>query len=305
MPALERRLLGRTGFGVTFIGFGALEIGRDWGLGDEVQRRRPDEAAAAQVLNGVLDLGVNLIDTARAYHLSEERVGRAISHRRSEFILASKCGEHSADPGTYYDFSYEAVKASIDMSLRLLQTDRIDIMQIHFGPDPERVLAEGETLRAMREAQGEGKVRFLGASPPTHLIGPCIERGVFDVLQVEYSLLNPVAGRLIEEAARRGIGVLVRGGLAMGRLTGKARALAAADTGLQRRLAPFLDLVDGDWDRLPEVALAFLYTSPGVSCVLVGSKSLDHVRAAVEIAGRGFAPEFLEAVREAVGRVAA
>jgi aryl-alcohol dehydrogenase-like predicted oxidoreductase len=97
MPALERRPLGRTGLEVTRIGFGALEIGRDWGIGDEAARRRPEAEAAGEVLNGVLDLGINLIDTARAYHRSEERIGASIAARRGEYVLATKCGEHSLD----------------------------------------------------------------------------------------------------------------------------------------------------------------------------------------------------------------
>src|SRR5205807_9538973 len=128
----------------TRIGFGALEIGRDWGIGDEAARRRPEAEAAGEVLNGVLDLGVNLIDTARAYHRSEERIGEYLAARRGAYVLATKCGEHSEEPRTYYDFSYLAIAGSIDTSLRLLRTNRIDVLQIHFGPDPEKVLDEGE-----------------------------------------------------------------------------------------------------------------------------------------------------------------
>lgn len=109
-------------------------------------------------------------------------------------MLATKCGEHSSEPSTYYDFSYDAVRASIETRLRLLCTDVIDVLQIHFGPDPERVLEAGESLRAMQDTRAEGKVRFLSASPPDHLIEACIGTGAFDVLQVNYSLLRPQPG---------------------------------------------------------------------------------------------------------------
>ena len=72
MKGLEKRSLGKTEASVTFMGFGALEIGRDWGLGDKT---RPEEDEAITVLNGVLDTGINMIDTASAYHLSEARIG--------------------------------------------------------------------------------------------------------------------------------------------------------------------------------------------------------------------------------------
>lgn len=146
------------------------------------------------MLNTALDLGINLLDTARAYHRSEERIGQAVAHRRPEYVLASKCGEHSTEPSTYYDFSYEAIKRSIDLSLELLKTDKIDLMQIHFGPEPEAVLADGGCVRVMKEARAEGKIGYLGASPPTHLLEACIESGDFDVLQVHYNLIEREAG---------------------------------------------------------------------------------------------------------------
>src|SRR5207302_1726109 len=114
----------------------------------------------------------------------EERIGKFVANRRKEYVLATKCGEHSEEPHTYYDFSYTAISESIDTSLRLLQTDVIDVLQIHFGPEPAKVLDEGETVRAMKDAREAGKVRFLGASPGTNLLDRCIEAGDFDVLQV-------------------------------------------------------------------------------------------------------------------------
>lgn len=293
---LERRALGKTGLEVTIIGFGALEIGRDWGIGNEDERKRPSEEDAIRVLHGVLDEGINLIDTARAYHRSEERIGKALAERRREFILASKCGEHSQEPDTYYDFTYEAVRDSIDLSLRLLQTDYIDLMQIHFGPDPARVLATGETLRAMREAQEAGKIGFLGASPPLEIIDACIESGDFDVIQVDYNLLDRSAEPLIEKAAERGIGVLVRSGFARGALTPKI--LQTNDPHLRAAVEPLLNLVDGDASRLPALALAFLQSNPAVSSILVGSKRLENIKANIQALHAGLDPGLLdEAIR--------
>lgn len=122
---LEMRAIPRCeGARVTFVGFGALEIGRDWGLGGDTAR--PAEADAIAVTRGVLDLGINLLDTASAYLLSEERIGKAAADRRAQYFLASKCGEYSiyGEQTTAYDFSYEAVSRSIDRSLELLRCVR-------------------------------------------------------------------------------------------------------------------------------------------------------------------------------------
>jgi aryl-alcohol dehydrogenase-like predicted oxidoreductase len=281
MQSWEKRPLGRTGLEVTRIGFGALEIGRDWGVGSEATRRKPAETEAGAVLNGVLDLGVNLIDTARAYHRSEERIGQSVAGRRSEYVLASKCGEHSDEPQTYYDFSYRAVSDSIDLSLRLLKTEVVDVMQIHFGPDPEKVLDEGETVRAMKDAREAGKVRFLGASPGNHLLERCIRSGDFEVLQIGYSLLDRGAKDLIQMAADHGIGVLIRSGLGGGWLTARAAAVPAEQR--PEAVRRLLELVEGDTNRLHKLALDFLKAHPGISSVLVGTKDLTHLKRNLEM----------------------
>jgi len=270
------REVGRTGLRVSFIGFGALEIGRDWGIGGDT--RRPSETAAREVLNHVLDLGICLIDTASAYHKSEMRIGKYISHRRDEFVLASKCGEHNREPETYYDFSYKAVKASIDKSLDLLRTDVIDIMQIHFGPDPEKVLRDGETVAAMQDAQREGKIRFLGASPPAHLIEACIHLGVFQVLQVEYNVLNREAEQAIQTAHKAGLGIFIRSGFAGGYLTPRVETLLKSGTHPRlEQVRHLLKILGGKVEWLPALALQFLYRNPAVTSVLVGTKSIKHL----------------------------
>ena len=236
--------------GVTFIGFGGLEIGRDWGVGEGAHGgswgakgdpTRPEEEEAIAVTQGVLDLGIGVLDTASAYLLSEERIGKAVSDRRDEYFLASKCGEYSlyAEQTTAYDFSYEAVSKSIDNSLELLQTDVIDLMQIHFGPDQQQVIDDGETVRAMQDAKKAGKIRYLGASCDGDIARQCIESGDFDVMQMTYSLLEMQNDENIQLAYQKGIGVFVKTGLGRGKLTPKVLdnldTLEGAERGRLRR----------------------------------------------------------------------
>lgn len=283
MLGLEKRNLGND-YQATFLGFGALEIGRNWGLGEGSEVERPSAEVAGQVLNAVLDLGINLIDTASAYHASEKRIGMSITNRRAEYILASKCGEHSREPHTYYDFSYQAIKGSIDHSLSLLQTDCIDLMQIHFGPDPAKVLDDGETVAAMKDAQKEGKIKLLGASTGGEIAQRCIESGDFDVMQLGYSLLSRGDEGLVNLCGERGIGVFIRGGLGAGRLTPRAIPhLDKLDENTQAKISAWLELVDGDADKLVTLALRFLYRNPNVTSVLVGTKKVDHIRKNLEL----------------------
>ena len=292
MTGIPMRVLGRTGLKTTLIGFGALEIGRDWGVGSPQERRRPDEAEAGDTLRCVLGLGVNLIDTASAYHRSEERVGKSVHERRKEFVLATKCGEHNREPDTYYDFSYAAVRDSIETSLRLLQTEVIDILQIHFGPDPDKVLDDGGCVQAMKEARAAGKVRFLGASVNGTVLDRCIGSGDFDVVQVGYSLLNQTDGDLIAKAQARGIGVLIRSGLAGGWLT--SRALGKTKEERPAGVNLLFDLCKGDAELVTSLALHFIARNSGVSSILIGSKSCENVKNAIRLITSAPDPGLLE-----------
>ena len=290
MKALEKRFIPKMNEHVTFVGFGALEIGRDWGLGTEETLLRPEDGEAEEVLQTVLDVGINLIDTASAYHRSEERIGRFLHDRRQEYLLASKCGEHSREPNTYYDYSYAGIAGSIDRSLSLLRTDVIDIMQIHFGPEPEEVLARGETVGAMKDARQAGKVRFLGASIDGAMASRCIESGEFDVMQMSYNLLHQENGANIERAANLGMGVFIRTGLGNGLLTSRVMPmLGTVEDGPTIRL--LLELVDNDPSALSSLALRFLYANPHISSVLLGTKKAEHVKDNLQLLERPFGDE--------------
>ena len=295
MLGLEKRNLSENGPQVTFLGFGALEIGRNWGLGKGEEVQRPDEEEAGKVVNAVLDMGINLIDTASAYHASEARIGKFASQRRAEYVLASKCGEHSEEPRTYYDFSYQAIKESIDRSLDLLRTDCVDLLQIHFGPEPHKVLDEGETVAAMKEARDAGKVKLLGASIDGEVAQRCIESGDFDVMQLGYSLLSRGDEELVALCGQKGIGVLIRGGLGAGRLTPRVLPhLDELDEGTQQKIRAWLELVHGDAERLTALALKFLHGNPHVTSVLVGSKRPEHLRRNLELLDMELDAEILE-----------
>ena len=145
----------------TTLGFGAMEL-RDAPRGPAVS-----EETAQEVLNAVLDAGINFIDTSPDYGLSEERIGRYISHRRSEYFLASKCGcaaeGFGTGAGNEHFFTAANVRAAVEQSLRRMRTDYLDIVQFHQSPSRAVMEAEG-ALAELQALQREGKVRFLGMS---------------------------------------------------------------------------------------------------------------------------------------------
>jgi predicted aldo/keto reductase-like oxidoreductase len=189
---MKRTQLGRTGLQVSRIGFGALQIAAKYSY-----------EHAERLLNAALDSGINIIDTARGYNDSEERLGKAISKRRDEFFIATKSAGDTRDGfwGALHD------------SLRRLKTDYVDIYQFH-GADSsskEHIYQGETTIECMREARDQGKVRFIGFSSHS-LEGSLslLRTGDFDVIQYPFSYVGDEAAEqgLVAEAERLDIGFL-------------------------------------------------------------------------------------------------
>ncbi|HEY3057347.1 MAG TPA: aldo/keto reductase [Chloroflexota bacterium] len=271
MTDLPTRTLGRTGLQVTQLGYGAMEL-------RGVPRGRPiDDDQAKQVLNAVLDGGINYIDTSIDYGLSEERIGRFIGQRRSEFFLASKCGcavgATAAAPGERlpHVFTRANIIAGVEQSLQRLQTDYLDVVQFHASPSKDTLTQEG-ALDALLELQSQGKVRFVGMSGTLPNLPEQIQMGVFDVFQIPYSAVQPEHAELITQAAAAGAGTVIRGGAAKGDWAG----------------AELDDLLDGA--SKTELILRLTLSHPDVHTTIVGTSNPAHLAANVAAARRGPLP---------------
>lgn len=254
MDFASRRPLGRTGLNLSPIGFGAFKIGRNQGIKYQEGYELPTDQESDAILHGVLDLGVNLVDTAPAYGSSEERIGRALAGRRESFILSTKVGETWENGEGRYDFSADAVDRSLDRSLQRLRTDRLDIVLVHSDGRDLEIVDRGETLETLVRRRDQGDVGLIGFSGKTvegHRAA--MDTGVVDVLMVEYHALDRSQAAVIEEAREQGIGVLVKKGLASGRIP--------ATEAIPACLEP-----------------------PGVASVVIGSLNLDHLRSNLAIA---------------------
>jgi len=295
MP-LQTRTLGRTGADVTILGYGAMEL--------RGQPRGPaiEDAAAGQILNEVLDSGINLIDTSIDYGRSEELIGRYVGHRRDEYFLASKCGcmLDGLPPGTPppfpHDYRGENVRAGIEQSLRRLATDHLDLLQVHMSPSRAQ-LDEDTTVATMQALRDEGKVRFLGMSGILPHLPDHIAMGVFDVFQIPYAALQREHEDLITAAAEAGAGTFIRGGAARGAPADdkgwRNGPLGLAEGEGQRRweASGVEDLLEG-MSRL-EFILRFTLSHPALSTTIVGTSNPEHLRSNLSFAEKGPLPDDL------------
>lgn len=269
---VERRPFGDTGLDVSIVGLGAGQIGEN-----EVT-----EAEAAEVLNGALDLGVTLIDTAASYGLSEERIGRHVGQRRDEFILSTKGGPKI---NGQRDWSPGSVRESIEQSLRLTRSERIDIFYLHSCP--LEVLQRGELQDTLDAAVAEGKIGVAGYSGDNQALAFAVESGRFGAIETSVNIadqwnLRNVLGRRPEQ------GVIAKRPIANAPWRFAERPTGHyAELYWERLQALPLDPGGLDWD---ELALRFTVFAPGVHTAITGTAKLDHLRRNLAIAARGPLP---------------
>jgi aryl-alcohol dehydrogenase-like predicted oxidoreductase len=293
--AIETRALGRTNANVTILGYGAMEL--------RGQPRGPhiEDDAAGRLLNAVLDGGITLIDTSPDYGRSEELIGRYLGHRREEFFLASKCGcptEPPADtPPPYpHDYSPANVRANVEQSLRRLDTDRLDLVQVHMSPARAR-LEQDHTVETLQDLQQEGKIRYIGMSGILPNLPDHIAMDVFDAFQIPYSAVQRDHEDLVTEAAAKGAGTLIRGGAARGAPSQEKNWTTGplsqpAGQGQRNWEAGGLDdLMRDSGLSAIEFTLRFTLSHPALSTTIVGTSNPEHLEANIAVAEKGPLPD--------------
>jgi aryl-alcohol dehydrogenase-like predicted oxidoreductase len=285
---MEQRLFGSTGLTVSALGLGAGQVGQD----------SVSEDVAAHLLNGALDAGVTLIDTARGYGLSEERIGRHLAGRRDEFVLSSKGGY---DIDGLENWTGMAVTAGIDRALRLTRSERIEIFHLHSCPVSD--LERGDLQDALDAAVAAGKIGVAAYSGDNEHLAYAVDSGRFSSIETSVNLadqwnLRHVVGRRPE------LGVIAK------------RPLANAPWRFHER--PVGDYAELYWERLrelaldpaglawDELALRFTAYAPGVHSSITGTASLEHLLRNIALLERGPLPrDVLDQIDAAWQRVGA
>lgn len=282
---MHYRQLGRTGIQVSPFALGAMMFSsRGNGDQDEVNR----------MVARALDAGINLIDTADAYGNSEEMLRRALKGRRDEVVLASKFARPIDDDINHRGGSRRWIITAVENSLRRLQTDHLDLYQMH-RPDPDTDI--DETLSALTDLVRSGKVRAIGSSdmPASEIVEAqwaAERRGLerFRVEQPHYSLLDrSIEREVLPVAQRYGMGTVIWSPLASGILTGRVRRGQESDL---RRTSMFAALrderrIDAVEEFIPlaaeagipltHMALAFVIAHPGVTAALIGPRTMEQL----------------------------
>jgi aryl-alcohol dehydrogenase-like predicted oxidoreductase len=284
---MQYRRLGKTGLSVSAVGLGTWQFAGVWG-------KEFDQQEVNGLFSRAGELGINFVDTAECYgqdHLSEQFIGSAIAGQRDKWIIATKFGHNSANKLGDENFQPEQVLIQLEESLRALQTDYIDVYQLHSANNE---LFDNEELWTMLDKQVQaGKVRYLGNSigrPNNKYQGNKSRDFGISVIQITYNASKRIAeDSLLPIAEEQDLGVVVRTPLASGFLSGKYqpghefkgfdvrawRPLAGLDNEINAALEA---LKQKPADMEPTVwANAWCLRQPRVSTVIPGLKSLEQL----------------------------
>jgi len=264
------RNFGNTGIKISALGFGAGEIG-DYSV---------SEIDSEKILNSVLDLGINLIDTARGYYASEERIGEYISHRRNEFVLSTKVGYGIEG---YQDWSYDIILAGVDNALRLMKTDYVDIVHLHSCD--LNTLKRGEVIEALHKTIEQGKVKVAAYSGENEELKFAVDSNSFGSIQTSVNICDQIdLDGSISQAKEKGMGVIAK------------RPIANAPWQFSDR--PVGHYCEEYWHRwktmnLPEqedwldTFLRFTVFANGVDTAIVGTTNIEHLKSNIKIIEQG------------------
>ncbi len=285
---MQTRPFGNTGMRVSPLGWGAAEIGYE---------NVPDKTVDA-LLGVALDQGLNVIDTAECYMDSEEKVGRALRGRRQQCLLFTKCGHvppvrpaalvtrasrklwrpiGRALGRTLVDWDPRLLERSIDQSLRRLQTDWIDLIQLHSCS--EELLRQGAVIEVLQRARQAGKARSIGYSGDGAAALYAVESGQFDTLQTSVNIADQQSIELtLPLAAERAMGVIAKRPVANAVWKHSVKPENSYHHVYWDRMQELRYDFLRNQDQAVEMALRFTLTAPGVQTAIVGTTKPDHWR---------------------------
>lgn len=274
--SIELRDFGFTGIKVSAVGFGAGKIG-----GKELSDKKVNK-----LLNSVLDLGINLIDTARSYGEAEHRIGKFLKNRRSEFVLSTKVGY---DVEGTDDWTYDCIVKGVEKALRILQTDYIDIVHLHSCN--KDILEKGEVTEALTKMAQEGKIKVPAYSGDNEALEYAVRSGSFAAIQSSVNVCDQKTINTILHQAKQGyMGVIAKRPLANFAWHENANLTDPVVAEYKNRIYE----MNIDYGMpLEEVMIRFGVYTYGVDSIITGSTNLEHLKANLKLAEKGKLPDDL------------
>lgn len=304
---METRKLGRTGLDISVLSIGGLYTSSL--AGGESETRR--------IMERAMDLGINAIDTAPAYADSEATVGQAIAGMEAPLIITTKLGGR---PQPFDPQNIDALRESVDESLRLLGRDHIDILMVHEPDRPQQYAwwtsydpLDGPALQLMDELKAAGKIRYTGLAGTTVTeMSNLLHSDRFDVVLTAFNynvLFREARDMLIPTAVERGLGIVLGSTMGQGFLTKRVddelRDPPIWLTNARRdQFRAYYDLLDDCGLSAAELCLRFAISDPDISTIPIGCKTVEHLEESVAAVNKGPLPADLLARLDEIAAMA-
>lgn len=258
--------LGKTDLSVSKLGFGAGHIGSYSMTENEV----------GTLLGRAVDRGINFIDTAKGYGLSEQRIGYHLSWRRKDFVLTTKVGY--GIPGTD-DWSYDSILLGVEDSLRKCQTDYLDVVLLHSCP---KEIFQRERIRhALAEVVRSGKVRYVGYSGENEDLEAAVEMDDFDVIECSFNICDQyTAKKILPKALDKGLGIIAKRPLANAFWRFNENPVGEyCEVYWNRWQAMALDIKQelGLSLSVEELVIQFIASFPNINTGIIGTSKIAHL----------------------------
>ena len=284
---MENSVFGKTGVNVSKLGLGLAQVGFQLGSAEY--------DTADKILNTALDNGINFLDTAAMYLDSESIVGKSVGHRRDEYFLATKAGTgRTTSPDS--EWTYKKMKDSVENSLKDLQTDVIDLVQLHSCET--HLLEQGDVIKALQDCKLEGKIKYIGYSGDNEAAMWAVKSNLFDTLQTSYSIADQRARtkNILTEAKSRNLGIIAKRPIGNAALLGfknhyKGQThdhFGSAYDEYFTRIMQMTENIEIELNEIDpiELSMAFTLYRKEINVIIIGSKNNHHVEQNLDYMGK-------------------
>ena len=276
-----KRRLGRTKLDVSVLSMGTVSLGMDYGIRTPEKIGHPSESESIQLLRAAADCGINFYDTAPVYGLSETVLGKALLGQTACYIATKLSLSLLEDTDQAVRRSEQNIIDSINNSLKYLQRDVLDLIQVHNAT--VAIFEDSVTLRALERMKHQGLVNYIGASIYDEKDAlAAIDSGIVDVLQIPFSILDQrLAANVLPAAESANVGIIARSVLLQGVLSPKARYLPDHLISLKEAASRIRTEYDISWEELSQFAIRFCLSISGIHSVLLGIENMSELNIAM------------------------
>lgn len=261
------------------IGLGTVEIGLPYGIGTTTL---PSDQEADRILKSAVEMGITYIDTARAYGVAEERIGKSGIGKNPNVLIGTKCGQFlKNEPDLHGDGLEKRIREDVDTSRQNLQQETLQLVQFH--NEREDYTDFSEIIETLQKLKDEQKVQHIGVTTRGEAAAAAaIATGFFETIQLAYSILDQRMTAILSQAHTAGVSVINRSVLLKGALTPNKENLPQQLSPLKDAANTAQEVADGIGISLPELAIRFVSHNPAVSTILIGTVKPHHLQTALE-----------------------